>query len=285
VLGRRDDQANFFDREVFSRMIPEDHPLVEIKRAVNFSFVEDATRHLYDPENGRPSYPPETLFKVLFLEVWANLSDVQVCRELRYNVLYRYFCDIGWDDAVPDDTTLVVFRKRLGSETFQKLFELLVKQAQERGCLRGRWAVIDGTKLVAHVEVKNNLSLVREGRRRILEELGAIDPERAQELEGYAEPLRDSDYASHEELLDVEVEHGKELVAKVRDRAAALKSIDAYRSILEGKGVASSSDTDARWGFKKKGEPYLGYKVHATCDETGIVTGTRVTPANESELR
>ncbi len=77
MLGRRDDQANFFDREVFSRMIPEDHPLVEIKRAVDFSFVEDATRHLYDPENGRPSYPPETLFKVLFLEVWANLSDVQ----------------------------------------------------------------------------------------------------------------------------------------------------------------------------------------------------------------
>ena len=45
---------------------------------------------------------------MLFLEIWANLSDVQVCQQLRYNVLYRYFCRIGWEDEVPDDTTLVL---------------------------------------------------------------------------------------------------------------------------------------------------------------------------------
>lgn len=42
---------------------------------------------------------------------------MQVCRELRRNVLYRHFCGIGWDDPVPDDTTLVVFRRRLGEGT------------------------------------------------------------------------------------------------------------------------------------------------------------------------
>ena len=138
MLGRRDQQVNFFDQEIFSRMIPEDHPLVLIKKHVDFSFVEEETARYYHPGLGRPSFPPEVLFRVLFLEVWANLSDVQVCRELRYNVLYRYFCGIGWDDPVPDDTTLVVFRKRLGEEGFRRLFERVVEQAKQKGLLRGK---------------------------------------------------------------------------------------------------------------------------------------------------
>jgi transposase len=99
LLGRRDQQTNFFDQEIFSRMIPEDHPLVLIKKHVDFPFVKEETARYYHPGLGRPSFPPEVLFKVLFLEVWANLSDIQVCRELRYNVLYRYFCGVGWDES------------------------------------------------------------------------------------------------------------------------------------------------------------------------------------------
>ncbi|PZN06673.1 MAG: hypothetical protein DIU76_06445 [Bacillota bacterium] len=38
----------------------------------------------------------------------------QVGQPLRYNVLYRSFCRMGWEDAIPDDTTRVRFRQRLG---------------------------------------------------------------------------------------------------------------------------------------------------------------------------
>lgn len=85
MLRRQTGQQNFFDQEIFSRMIPKDHPLVQIDEKVDFSFVTEVMADLYDPSNGRPSCPPETLFRILFLEVWANLSDVQVCRELEYS--------------------------------------------------------------------------------------------------------------------------------------------------------------------------------------------------------
>jgi hypothetical protein len=42
-------------------MIPEDHPLVLIKKHVDFSFVEEETACCYHPELGRPSFPPEVL--------------------------------------------------------------------------------------------------------------------------------------------------------------------------------------------------------------------------------
>lgn len=286
MIGRQNPQANFFDQEIFSRMIPEDHPLVLIKKHVDFSFVnEEAARH-YHPERGRPSFPPEVLFRILFLEVWANLSDLQVCRELRYNVLYRWFCGLGWEDEVPDDTTLVVFRRRLGEEGFRRLFERVVRQAKEKGLLRGKWAIVDGTKVAAHAAVKNHLSLVREGRKRLLRVLAKYDEQAVRELESLAEPERDADYADHEQLLAAEILKGRELLHRLAEYQqqdlAELKEL--YRKAVELQGVASFSDPDARWGFKKKGEPFLGYKAHVTCDETGMVTAVDVTPGNEAEL-
>ncbi|HHV78364.1 MAG TPA: IS1182 family transposase [Firmicutes bacterium] len=226
------------------------------------------------------------LFRVLFLEVWANLSDVQVCRELRYNVLYRHFCGIGWGDPIPDDTTLVVFRRRLGEETFRRLFTRVVEQAKEKGLIRGKWAIIDGTKVIAHAAVKNNVALAREGRRKLLSVLARHDAKRAKELEVLAEPERDMDYADHEQLLAAELLKGQELISRLEDRKEkdVVEVRELYRKVVQLEGVASLSDPDARWGFKKKGDPFLGYKAHVACDETGIATAVTVTPGNESEL-
>jgi IS5 family transposase len=63
---------------------------------------------------------------MLFLEYYANLSDVLVARQCRYNLLYRAFVGLGVGGPTPDDTTLVVFRQRLGEERFWCLFDPLV---------------------------------------------------------------------------------------------------------------------------------------------------------------
>ncbi|WP_167758932.1 transposase [Thermaerobacter sp. FW80] len=47
--------------------------------------------------------------------------------------LYRYFCRLGWEDAIPDDTTLVRFRQRLGEARWQRLLHRLVEQARAKG--------------------------------------------------------------------------------------------------------------------------------------------------------
>ena len=77
--------------------------------------VEEETADLY-ADSGRPAYPASVLFRMLFLKYYASLSDVQVARHCRYNLLYRAFVDLGIGESTPDDTTLVVFRRRLGEE-------------------------------------------------------------------------------------------------------------------------------------------------------------------------
>lgn len=280
-------QVSFLMATTPEQMVPADHPLMQVREKIDFSFVREETQDLYSAAHGRPAYPPEQLFKILLLELWMNLSDVQVCQQLHYNLLYRAFCGIGWNDPVPDDSTLVRFRARLGAERFHRLFQRLMGQLKEQGLLSNEWAIADGTKVAADVAVRNTLQLVREGRRRIIRELKKSDPERAAELESLAEPLEDGKFTDRSQLLAAEMARGRELLERLPQEGpgemARLKRV--YRAILEGDGTASLDDPDARWGFKKADEPYLGYKAHVLSDEQGFVTAFTVTPAADAEQK
>jgi len=76
MLGRKDPQGRFFDRYVYKNHVPRDHELVRMDLELDFSFVEEERRDLYEEEMGRPSWPPEVLFRMLFLEYYSHLSDV-----------------------------------------------------------------------------------------------------------------------------------------------------------------------------------------------------------------
>ena len=89
VLGKQDGQRDFFDDYVEQRLLPKEHELLEVDERIDFSFVEEEVRDLYCASNGRPSYPPEWMFRILFLEYYYNLSDVEVVKQLQVNILFR----------------------------------------------------------------------------------------------------------------------------------------------------------------------------------------------------
>jgi len=168
MLGKTDPQASFFDSYVEEYFLPKEHELLKIKEKVDFSFIEEETEDLYAKAVGRTSYPPEVMFKILFLEFYYNLSDVEVVKQLRFNVLFRCFVGIKIEDPLPDDTSLVVFRKRLGEERFERIFDKFVKQCKEKGLLKEKLKIVDATHIVADVAIPNTVELLREGRERIL---------------------------------------------------------------------------------------------------------------------
>jgi len=289
MLGRLDRQRNFFDELLFDHMLPAEHPLLDIDRAVDFSFVEEETADRYSADQGRPSYPPEQLVRILFLAVWANLSDVQVCQQLRYNVLYRYFCRLGWKDAIPDDTTLVRFRQRLGEERWQRLLHRLVEQARAKGCLKGRWLVMDSSPVVAHAAARTRVQLLREGRQRLLQAVRQAAPPVAKELEALAEPVPDATYEDQDQLLQAEQERTEALLAAITSRQAAkAPAVRRVRKqverVLKDERVASYADPEARWGHQRREKPFFGYKMHLATDETGFVLAATVTAGNASDL-
>jgi IS5 family transposase len=75
------------------------------------------------------------------------------------------------DAPTPDDTTLVVFRQRLGQERFERLFDQVIEQCEKLGLLRKRLKIVDAAAVIADVAIPNTVNLLRQGRRVILKEV------------------------------------------------------------------------------------------------------------------
>ena len=135
MLGKINPQRNFFDSYIEEYFLPKEHKLLKIKEKVNSSFIEEETKDLYSKKKGRPSYPPEVMFKILFLKFYYHFSDIEVVKQLKFNVLFRYFVGLKAENSIPGRSSLVVFRKRLGGERFKKIFDKFVKQCKENGLL------------------------------------------------------------------------------------------------------------------------------------------------------
>ena len=87
---------------------------------------------------GRPSIPPEHLFKAsVLMALYSIRSERQFCERLRYDMLFRWFLDIGIDDACFVPTAFSKNRERLlGQEVADKFF-VAVTEAGRGAAVRG----------------------------------------------------------------------------------------------------------------------------------------------------
>ena len=106
------------------------------ERRKALGFVRELVRDCYCPDNGRPSWDPLVLFKVVFLQFLYDLSDRQVEEQVNQHLACKWFVDLQPEEAGPDHSTLCRFRNRLGPEKFQAIFNRIVAQARQAGLER-----------------------------------------------------------------------------------------------------------------------------------------------------
>lgn len=291
MLGKLNKQKDFFDSYVYENLLPAEHILLDIKEKIDFSFVEEETKDLYDNQLGRPSYPPEVLFKMLFLEFYYNLSDVEVAQQVKYNVLYRYFIGLQIHDPTPDDTSLVVFRERLGREQFDKLFNRIVLQAKEKGLLRERLKIVDASKINADISLPNKVNLLSQGRKLIIKTISRFNPKKAKELmQRYLKKTRLFTKPAKKEITQerkLTRKFIKAVLGKFSQEAdelcQTLNSLSWNRKKKDK--LASFIDTDARFGRTSPSAEahFCGYKAHIAEDESEIITSVDTLSGNEIE--
>lgn len=101
-------------------------------------------------QEGRPPFPPMTMFRALLLAQWYGLSDRGLEEALCDRLSFRRFAGLGMDEATPDHTTLCRFRERLNEAGLTgKLLALVNAQIEERGLLIKRGTLIDATVVEA----------------------------------------------------------------------------------------------------------------------------------------
>ena len=88
-------------------LVPEDHILRQIDRAVDFSFVREAVWDCYDHTNGRPGTDPELIVRMILIGYFYGLSENRLRSEVTMHAAYRLFCHMdSFDDPVPDRSTI-----------------------------------------------------------------------------------------------------------------------------------------------------------------------------------
>lgn len=144
MMGQQKSEPELFNYAVnLEKRVRANHPLRQVKAAIDFSFVREAVAHCYG-KNGNESVAPEVILKMMFLLFFDDIkSERELMEVIGERLDYLWFLDYGLDEKIPDHSVLSKARARWGKEVFESLFVGTVAQCVEAG-------LVDGTKL--HVD-------------------------------------------------------------------------------------------------------------------------------------
>ena len=81
MLKQRREKQQQMELVIMEQMVPEDHFLRKVDRAVDFSFIYDLCAPLYCADNGRPAIDPEILFRMLLVGYLYGIKSRRVWRK------------------------------------------------------------------------------------------------------------------------------------------------------------------------------------------------------------
>lgn len=162
---KRKPQEELFPFVEMEKLIPENHILRLIDRHIDFSFIDELVDHTYSETTGRPATDPELMVRILTIGYLYNLSEIRLFEELRMHAAYRWFCNFGFYDSIPDRSTLNRLRNHRWAQDgiFEKIMQGIVKQCIIAGLVSGKHLAVDGTKIRANASIKSLEPIIVEG--------------------------------------------------------------------------------------------------------------------------
>jgi IS5 family transposase len=108
-------------------------------------------------EAGRRPFSLEVIVKCFILQTIYNLSDPRLEEEIADRRSFQIFLGITSGDSIPDETTLVRYRKMFSSLGLDKmLFERFNKQLQQKHLIVGKGTIVDATIKQAQATPSSN---------------------------------------------------------------------------------------------------------------------------------
>jgi transposase len=135
-----------------------DHPLRRVKPLADAALKDlSPTFEKMYSSTGRPSIPPERLLKAsLLMAFYTVRSERLFCEQLDYNLLFRWFLDMGLDEPSFDHSSFTRNRARLlEHDVAREFFARIVAQAQALALMSDEHFTVDGTLIEAWASLKS----------------------------------------------------------------------------------------------------------------------------------
>ena len=158
MRGQDNSQDGLFSYFSVEDRIPFDHPLRQIKAQADGVLISmSASFNVMYAEGGRPSVAPERLLKAsLLIALYSVRSDRLFCEMLDYNMLFRWFLDMGLEEASFDHSTFSKNRERLIEHDIAKeFFAGAIERAREQRLLSDEHFTVDGTLIESWASFKS----------------------------------------------------------------------------------------------------------------------------------
>ncbi len=144
----KDQQLSFFGNDILNQL-DEAEPLLKLASIIPWGDFEKAFKVHYSGL-GAPAKPIRLMVGLLLLKQLENLSDETMVRQWKQNPYYQAFCgQNNFSLSEPcHSTELVKFRKRIGKEGMEKIFQMSIG-------LHGKTALESNVNIDTTVQEKN----------------------------------------------------------------------------------------------------------------------------------
>lgn len=120
--------------------------LDELAKLIDWSPVAGLLDPIYSATKGEPAWPPLAMFKALLLSVWYDLSDVKLAEALDDRASFRRFCGFSGNEATPERTAFVRYRRLLVARGLDgSLFDAVTTQLKAKAIKVKAGTLVDAT--------------------------------------------------------------------------------------------------------------------------------------------
>ncbi len=157
MRGEKRQQVSLLTLRNPEQMVPKGHPLRRVKELADqtLAAMSASLDEMYS-RSGRPSIPPERLLKSLLLIAFHSVrSERLFCEQLQYNMLFRWFLDMGLDEEPFDASSFSQNRERLLKHDIGALFLNQVARAKTMGLMSDDHFSVDGSLIEAWASMKS----------------------------------------------------------------------------------------------------------------------------------
>ena len=160
MMGRlKHEQEQFFYEFQLDEVVPDDHLVRGIAGVLDLSWVHAELAPYYSPL-GRPSIDPVLMIRMLIVGyVFAIRSERLLCREVKVNLAYRWFCGLSIEDKIPDHSAFSRARNERfrDSDIFRLVFERVVETCISAGLVGGEGFAVDASLIVADANKQRSI--------------------------------------------------------------------------------------------------------------------------------
>ena len=160
MMGRlNQDQGQLFYSFCLADAVPDDHPIREIAAVLDLTWVYAELAPHY-PRIGRPSVDPVLMLRMLLIGyLFAIRSERALCREVKVNLAYRWFCGLSIEDKIPDHSAFCRARNERfrDSDLFRRVFERVVEDCMAAGLVGGEGFAVDASLIVADANKQRSI--------------------------------------------------------------------------------------------------------------------------------